>query len=133
MAMYTIKPVTDVLGSTLGGLSWEKRSKIYEAASEVEIDVFFFLCVCVLFDMLKNLEPNFDKKKMQQKHLNNYLILQQVLKFHCQRHHYLFTMKRCEEQDCAVCYISCDYRISTNLLDSLNTFPFPVDSEKADH
>lgn len=123
-----IKPVTDLLGSTLGRLSWkEKQIKIQEAASEVEIDA--------LFDILKNLEPNFDKQNMQHKHLKNYPVLQKFLETHCQRHHYLFTMKRCRDQDCAVCSISSDDRIPSDLLDSLHKFPLPVpgDGDQADH
>lgn len=51
-----IKPVTDLLGITLGRLSWkEKQINIHEGASEAEIDS--------MNDTLKNLEPNFDKKE----------------------------------------------------------------------
>lgn len=51
-----IKPVTDLLGITLGRLSWkEKQIDIHEGASEAEIDS--------MIDTLKNLEPNFDKKE----------------------------------------------------------------------
>jgi hypothetical protein len=124
----SIKPVTDLLGSTLGRLSWKgKQIKIQDAASELEIDA--------LFDILKNLEPNFDKQNMQQKHLKNYAVLQKFLETHCQRHHYLFTMKRCKDQDCAVCSISSDDKIPFDLLDSLHKFPLPVpgDGDEADH
>lgn len=123
-----IKPVTDLLGSTLGRLSWKgKQINIHEAASEAEIDA--------MFDTLKNLEPNFDKKNMQQKHLKNYPVLQKFLETHCQRHHYLFTMKRCREQDCAVCNIAGDEIIPVDLLESLHKFPLPVpdDGDNADH
>lgn len=88
-----------------------------------------------MFDTLKNPEPNFDKKNMHQKHLKNYPVLQKFLETHCQRHHYLFTMKRCREQDCAVCSIAGDEIIPVDLLESLHKFPLPVpdDVDNADH
>lgn len=111
--------ITDLLGSTLGRLSWKGK--------QAEIDA--------MFDTLMNLEPNFDKKNMQQKYLKNYPVLQKFLETHCQRHHYLFTMKRCREQDCAVCNIAGDEIIPVDLLESLHKFPLPVpdDGENADH
>lgn len=37
-----IKPVTDLLGSTFGTLSWNRKQiNIHEAASEAEIDAMF--------------------------------------------------------------------------------------------
>lgn len=121
---FCIKTVTGLLWSTLGRLSWkEKQINIHKAASEAEIDT------------LKNFEPNFDKKNMQQKHLKNYSVLQKFLETHCQRHHFLFTMKRCRKQDFAVCNISGDEIIPVDLLESLYNFPLPVpdDGDKADH
>ncbi|XP_062587035.1 uncharacterized protein LOC134248648 [Saccostrea cucullata] len=70
---------------------------------------------------------------MQQKHLKNYPVLQKFLESHCQRHHYLFTMKRCRDQDCAVCTISSDDRVPIELLESLHKFPLPVPGDQADH
>lgn len=68
-----IKPVTDLLGSTFGTLSWNRKQiNIHEAASEAEIDA--------MFDTLKNLEPNFDNKNMQQKHLKTIQFFRSSLK-----------------------------------------------------
>lgn len=47
---------------------------------------------------------------MQQKHPKNYPVLRSSLT-RCERHHYLFTMKRCSEKVCAICNISSDDRI----------------------
>eukprot|EP00105_Crassostrea_gigas_P045361 XP_019929509.1 PREDICTED: uncharacterized protein LOC105344917 [Crassostrea gigas] len=44
-------------------------------------------------------------------------------------------MKRCREQDCAVCNIAGDEIIPVDLLESLHKFPLPVpdDGDNADH
>ena len=124
----SIKPSTDLLGSVLGRLSWKgKPMKMQEPASELEIDN--------LFGILQQLEPAFDKQKMQQKHLRAYPVLQRFIETHCQRNHYLFTMKRCKDGQCVVCSISEDDRTPTDLLDSLHPLPLPVPDEgdQSDH
>lgn len=72
---------------------------------------------------------------MQQNHLKNYPVIQKVLETPCQRLDYLFTMKKCREQDCGVCSISGDEIILVDLLEFLHKFPLPVpgDGDNADH
>lgn len=71
---------------------------------------------------------------MQQKHPKNYQVLRSSLT-RCERHHYLFTMKRCSEKVCAICNISSDDRIPIVFFYSLRKclLPVPDDGDKADH
>lgn len=123
----SIKPVIDLLGSTLCRLSWkEKPLKIQEAASSTQIQA--------LFDILIDIDPEFNKNNMQQKHLKNYPVIQNFMETHTCRTQYLFCIKRCQSDKCKVCSMSKPESITEGLLDSLQFIPLPIpDDDNADH
>lgn len=117
-----IKPVTDLLGSTLGRLSWKgKQINIHEAASEAEIDA--------MFDTSRNFEPNFDKKTMQQKHLKTIQFFRSSLKL------IVRDTITGADNNIVQSVILQVMRLSVNLLESLHKFTLPVpdNGDNADH
>ena len=117
----SIEPVKALLSALFLGLKLKDPFSVFTPATTAEIDCFW--------DILK-VDHLLSKGDRTKKVLQNRPDLLKFLKHCCKTRHYLFSIKKCGEQDCSICRPP---RLPSEVFESLHHLPDPLCSADGEH